>query len=125
MKTVEPMRVDSENISDFIKVMETGREKLVETRQSTQETGNRINIDPEKTKNGVAQLVLTVVKLIHELLEKQAIRRIDSGSLTDDEIEKLGVTLIRQTEELEKLREVFDFSDEDLNIDLGPLGKLL
>jgi hypothetical protein len=76
-------------------------------------------------KNGVAQLVLTVVKLIHELLEKQAVRRIDTESLTDDEIEKIGLTLMRQAEELEKLQHLFGFKDEELNIDLGPLGKLL
>nr|WP_275889026.1 gas vesicle protein K [Desulforhopalus vacuolatus] len=99
--------------------------RTAETQQTTQEQVNRVNVDPDKMKNGVAQLVLTVVKLIHELLEKQAVRRIDAESLTDDEIEKVGLTLMRQAEELVKLQKLFGFKDEDLNIDLGPLGKLL
>ncbi|MFM8445511.1 MAG: gas vesicle protein K, partial [Methylococcus sp.] len=53
-------------------------------------------IDGDKVRNGLAQLVLTLVKLLHELLERQAIRRMDSGTLTDEEIEKLGQTLMRQ-----------------------------
>lgn len=83
-----------------------------------------VAIDGDKVRNGLAQLVLTLVKLLHELLERQAIRRMDSGTLTDEEIEKLGQTLMRQAEELERLREVFDLKDEDLNLDLGPLGRL-
>ena len=66
-----------------------------------------------------------LVKLLHELLEKQAIRRIEAGSLTEPEIERLGITLMRQAEEIEKLRQAFHLEDEDLNIDLGPLGRLL
>jgi actin-like ATPase involved in cell morphogenesis len=85
----------------------------------------KLEIDGEKVRNGLAQPVLTLVKLLHELLERQAIRRMDSGSLTDDEIERLGMTLMHQAEELEKLREVFSLKDEDLNLNLGPLGRLL
>ena len=70
-------------------------------------------------------MVLTLVKLLHELLERQAIRRIDAGSLSDDEIEAVGVTLMRQSEELERLRLEFGLVEDDLNLDLGPLGKLL
>lgn len=85
----------------------------------------RINIDPENLKNGLGQLVLTLIKLLHELLEKQAIRRMESGSLTEEQIEKLGMTLLRQAEEIERLRELFGLEAADLNLDLGPLGKLL
>lgn len=85
----------------------------------------RLAIDGDKVRNGLAQLVLTLVKLLHELLERQAIQRMDSGSLTDEEIERLGFTLMQQAEELDRLREVFDLKDEDLNLDLGPLGRLL
>jgi len=66
-----------------------------------------------------------LVRLLHELLEHQAIRRMDSGTLTDDEIERLGLALMKQTEEIERLRKEFGLEEEDLNIDLGPLGKLL
>jgi hypothetical protein len=85
----------------------------------------RISLDPESVQNGLGQLVLTLVKLLHELLEKQAIRRLDSGGLTEEQIERLGMTLLRQSEEIARLREVFGLRDEDLNLDLGPLGRLL
>jgi len=85
----------------------------------------RIKLDPEKAKNGLGQLVLTLVKLIHELLELQTIRRIDSGSLMDEEIENIGMTLMKQAEEIDRLRKEFNLEEDDLNIDLGPLGKLL
>lgn len=85
----------------------------------------RISLDPESVQNGLGQLVLTLVKLLHELLEKQAIRRLEAGGLTDEQVERLGMTLLRQAEEIARLREVFGLRDEDLNLDLGPLGKLL
>jgi len=85
----------------------------------------RLNLDPEDVKNGLGQLVLTLVKLLHELLERQAIRRMEGGSLTEAEIERLGTTLMNQTREIERLRKEFGLEEDDLNIDLGPLGKLL
>ncbi len=69
--------------------------------------------------------MLTLVKLLHDLLEKQALRRVESGTLSDEQIEQLGLTLMRQAEELHRLREAFGLREEDLNLDLGPLGKLL
>jgi hypothetical protein len=85
----------------------------------------RLNIDPEQVKNGLAQLALTIVKLLHELMERQAIRRMDDGDLTAVEIDRLGTTLMKQGEQIDKLREAFGLSEDDLNLDLGPLGKLL
>jgi|TARA_B110000503_G_scaffold140619_1_gene231974 hypothetical protein len=85
----------------------------------------KLDIDGERVRNGLAQLVLTLVKLLHELLERQAIRRMDSGSLSEEEVERLGLTLMQQAEELDRLRDVFDLKEEDLNMDLGPLGRLL
>src|SRR3990172_9074888 len=85
---------------------------------------SKIKIDPENTRNGLMQLVLTLVELIRELLERQALRRVDAGSLTEEETERLGLTFLRMSEEIEKLKVEFGFSDEDLNIALGPLGKL-
>ncbi len=75
-------------------------------------------------KNGLGQLVLTLIKLLHEVLERQALRRIDAGSLTEEQIERLGLTLMQQAEEIERLRKEFGLDEEDLNLDLGPLGKL-
>lgn len=85
----------------------------------------RIEVNPEQVQNGLGQLVLTLVKLLHDLLEKQAIRRMESDTLSEEQIERLGLTLMRQAEEIDRLREVFGLEDADLNLDLGPLGKLL
>jgi len=84
----------------------------------------KIRLDPENVRNGLAQLVLALVEMIRELLERQALRRIDAGSLSEPEIDRLGLTFSRLAEEIERLKEYFGFSDEDLNLDLGPLGKL-
>jgi hypothetical protein len=80
--------------------------------------------DGGRPKNGLGQLVLTVVKLLHELMKKQALRRVEGGSLSEAQIERLGDTLMRQAKELERLRDEFGLKDDDLNLDLGPLGKL-
>jgi hypothetical protein len=109
-------RVASPAISDFAKTM---------APRGNRASSRRMNLDEEKKKNGLAQLVLTVVKLLHELLEKQAICRIDGGGLTDEEIERLGFTLMRQSEEIAKIAREFGLESDDLNLDLGPLGKLL
>ncbi len=97
-------------------------------RQSTAaEAGSlpsRIQLNPDNVRNGLAQLVLTLVELLRELLERQALRRIDGGSLTEAEVERLGETFLRLAEEIEKLKQYFGFTDEDLNLNLGPLGKL-
>ncbi len=81
--------------------------------------------DSNRKKNGLGQLVLTLVKLLHELLKRQALRRIEGGALTRDQVERLGVTLMNQAQEIERLRKEFGLPEEDLNLDLGPLGKLL
>jgi hypothetical protein len=84
----------------------------------------RLDLDPERLKNGLGQLVLTLVKLLHELLERQALRRIDGGSLTEEQVEKLGLTLMGQAAEIERLRKEFGLEEQDLDLDLGPLGRL-
>jgi hypothetical protein len=84
-----------------------------------------VNLDPEKTRDGVAQLVLTLVKFLHELLDRQAVRRMEAGTLSDEEVERLGIALMKQAEQIERLCEEFGFREEDLNLDLGPLGKLV
>ena len=93
--------------------------------EDSQAGSGKLNIDPDKVKNGLGQLVLTLIRLIHELLERQAIRRIEAGSLSDEEIENVGLALMQQTEEIDRLRKEFNLEEEDLNLDLGPLGKLL
>jgi len=84
-----------------------------------------LSIDPDNVSKGLGQLVLAVVRLLHELLEKQAVRRMEAGTLTEDEVERVGYTLMRQSEEIDRLAAHFGLTRSDLNIDLGPLGKLL
>ena len=89
------------------------------------EKSGRIQLDPEGAEEGLAQLVLTVIELLRQLVERQAIRRVDGGNLTEEEIEKLGVALMNLDVKMDELKEIFNLNDEDLNIDLGPLGNLL
>jgi len=86
---------------------------------------NHINIDQADVSKGLAKLVLTIIELLRELLERQAIRRIDSGTLTKEEVNNLGTTFMKLAEKMEELKSQFGLKTEDLNIDLGPLGKLL
>jgi Gas vesicle protein K len=118
-------RVESEAMTDFARVMEPGALPALARPWDGAAARVRLNFEPEDVKNGLGQLVLTLVKLLHELMERQAIRRIDAGSLTDEQIERLGLTLMRQADEIERLRKEFGLEPEDLNLDLGPLGKLL
>lgn len=121
----ETTRVESESISEFARVMHPDAILAGEYRRGETPSRMRLNLDPDGVKNGLGQLVLTLVKLLHELLERQAIRRIDAGSLNDGQIERLGLTLMRQAREIERLRMEFGLDEQDLNLDLGPLGRLL
>jgi len=123
MESSEHARVESEALGDFARVMSAG--PLARALDEKQRPPARLKLDATNAKNGLGQLVLTVVKLLHELMERQAIRRIDAGSLTDQQIERLGITLMRQAQEIDRLRNEFGLEEEDLNLDLGPLGKLL
>ncbi len=85
----------------------------------------RVNADPEDLERGLAQLVLTLVELLRQLMERQALRRIEGGGLTDEEVERLGRTLLALSERMEELRRTFGLEKEDLNLNLGPLGNLM
>jgi hypothetical protein len=85
----------------------------------------RVNADRDNLEKGLAQLVLTLVELLRQLMERQALRRIEGGSLTSDEVERLGETFMLLEERMEELKEQFGLEDEDLNLDLGPLGQLM
>src|SRR5438552_10465202 len=84
----------------------------------------RINADPERVEQGLARLVLTVIELLRKVLEHQAIRRMDGGTLSDEEVERLGLALLKLSGRMDELKETFGLTDEDLNIDLGQLAKL-
>ena len=85
----------------------------------------RVNADPEKVEKGLAQLVLTLVELLRQLMERQALRRMEQGNLTDEQIERLGQTFMKLEQRMEELKAEFGLEDSDLNLNLGPLGDLL
>ena len=106
-------RIESDSIEAFAEAL--AREKSA--------FASRIDLNPEKVEQGLVKLVLALVELIRQLLERQAIRRMDGGSLSDEEIERLGTTFMKLEHRMEELKRHFGI--DDLNIDLGPLGKLL
>ena len=124
METALTTRVESESLGDFDLVMQQN-DKIHPPAPHHGIPGRaHLDLDPERLKNGLGQLVLTLIKLLHEVLERQALRRIDAGSLSEQQIEKLGLTLMQQAEEIDRLRREFGLEDQDLNLDLGPLGRL-
>lgn len=82
---------------------------------------DRIAADSEIVENGLAKLVLSIIELVRRLLEKQALRRMDAGNLTDAEIERLGSALMKLEEKMAELKQTFRLSDSDLNMNLGPI----
>lgn len=85
----------------------------------------RIDADPETAERSLVSLVLTVVELLRQLMERQALRRVDHGDLGDEKIEALGLTLMRLDERMTELCDHFGLDRRELNLDLGPLGPLL
>lgn len=85
----------------------------------------RVNAKRDNLEKGLAQLVLTLIELLRQLMERQALRRIEGGSLTADEVERLGETFMLLEERMNELKEAFEIEDEELNLDLGPLGRLI
>jgi hypothetical protein len=85
----------------------------------------RINSDPENLEKGLAQLVLTIIELLRQLMERQAIRRIEGGTLSAEEVERLGQTFLGLAERMEELKSAFGLTAEDLILNLGPLGNLM
>ena len=85
----------------------------------------RIPLESNNVEQGLAKLVLTIIELLRKLMERQAMRRVENDSLTDEQLEELGLTLMKLEEKMEELKIIFGLENEDLNIDLGPLGRLL
>jgi hypothetical protein len=85
----------------------------------------RVKADPENVERGLAQLVLTLIELLRQLMERQAIRRVEAGGLSDEQVERLGQALLALEQRMGELKATFGLADEDLNLDLGPLGRLL
>jgi len=101
-------------------------EEFVEQLRCVTDTlPSRINVDPQSVEQGLAKLVLTLIEFIRRLLEKQAIRRMEGGDLSPQQIEDLGLALMKLEAKLNELKTQFGLEDEDLNIDLGPVGRLI
>ena len=101
-------------------------EEFVEQLRCVTDTlPSRINIDPQSVEQGLAKLVLTLIEFVRRLLEKQAVRRMEGEDLSPEQIEELGLALMRLEAKLEELKTQFGLADEDLNLDLGPIGRLI
>jgi hypothetical protein len=85
---------------------------------------DRIAADSDIVENGLAKLVLSIIELVRRLLEKQALRRMDAGTLSDEEIERLGSALMKLEEKMAEMKQVFGLADDDLNLKLGPIKTL-
>jgi hypothetical protein len=85
----------------------------------------RVNADRENLEQGLAQLVLTLIELLRQLMERQAVHRVDAGTLSTEEIERLGRVFMALEERMQELKQAFGLEDEDLNLNLGPLGNLM
>jgi actin-like ATPase involved in cell morphogenesis len=96
----------------------------VDLREIASALPARIDATPEGVEQGLAKLVLTIIEVLRKVLEHQAVRRMDGGSLSDEEVERLGLALLSLDGRLRELKTVFGLSDEELEIDLGPLGRI-
>lgn len=128
--TLEESRIadleDVESLDDFAKELERLRElRSAGSGGSASQSVTRVSADEQNVEQGLAKLVLSLVELLRQLLEKQALRRMEAGTLDEDEIERLGVTFMKLKTRIDELKHAFGLEHEDLNIDLGPLGKLL
>ena len=112
--SAEP-EIETSNAEEFVE----------ELRSVTDTLPSRINIDAESVEQGLAKLVLTLIEFIRRLLEKQAVRRMEGGDLSPEQIEELGLALMKLEAKLQELKTQFGLTDEDLNLDLGPIGRLI
>lgn len=122
---VEPSPLDSPAPAEPEVETEHPAEFVAELRRVADRLPERININAEGVEQGLAKLVLTLIELIRRLLEKQAVRRMEGGGLSPEQVEELGLALMKLEEKMAELKEHFGLEDEELNIDLGPIGKLI
>lgn len=108
-------RVETDAPQAFMEELEKLQERLPQ----------RIDANPQNAEKGLAKLVLTLIELIRQLMEKQAMRRMEAGSLSEEQVENLGLTLMKLETKMKELQAIFGLQEQDLNINLGPLGDLL
>lgn len=122
---MEPSPFDSPTPAEPEVETEHTAEFVAELRRVADRLPERVNIDAQSVEQGLAKLVLTLIELIRRLLEKQAVRRMEGGGLSPEQVEELGLALMKLEAKMDELKEHFDLQDEELNIDLGPIGKLI
>src|SRR5436190_9251272 len=107
----------------------TEQEELAELRREVERLRGilpeHVDVDPDGVEQGLAKLVLALVEFLRQLLERQAVRRMEGGTLSDDEIERMGLALMRLEEKVHELSRAFGVDPAELNLRLGPLGKLV
>ena len=104
---------------------ELRRARAGELAEIAEALPQRIDVDPEAVGRDLSKLVLTLVELIRRVVEHQAVQRMDDPDLTEEQIERMGTALWRLEEKMQEIKTVFGLADEELNIDLGPLGRVL
>ena len=122
---MEPSPLDPPTPAEPEVETEHPAEFVAELRRVADRLPERININAEGVEQGLAKLVLTLIELIRRLLEKQAVRRMEGGGLSAGQVEELGLALMKLEAKMAELKGQFGLEDEELNIDLGPIGKLL
>jgi len=119
------LRGDLDALSEFARELSAHEPRPMDGREAGSFIRERINADQTSVEDGLSKLVLALVDLIRQLLEKQAIRRIEAGSLTDDQIERMGETFLKIEQKLVDLKAALGVGDEDLTLSLGPLRDLI
>jgi hypothetical protein len=100
-------------------------EFVTELQHAAEGLPKKINVDAQSVEQGLAKLVMVLIEFIRRLLEKQAVRRMEGGDLSPEQIEELGLALMKLEEKMGELRAQFGLSEEDLKLDLGPIGRLM
>lgn len=116
---MDAKKITPEEVAEAVQQLKT---HLAATAGSGEQ---RLDLGPETVEQGLAKLVLTLVELLRQILERQAVRRMEGGSLTAEQVESMGTSLMRLEQKVHELCTDFGLTPEDLNLDLGPIGKLL
>lgn len=124
-KTERPKRANPRARRDVAEVTTAELESLRDALKQGTAAPGRWNVDPEDVQRSVARLVLALVEFLRKLMERQAIRRMEAGTLEEAQVEAMGLALMRLEETLRDMAARFGLTPEELNLDLGPLGRLI
>ncbi len=122
LRRASPQSAEARRVADALPISDETADAPLEA--VAEALPPRLNADTETVENGLARLVLTLIEVLRKVLEHQAIRRMEGGHLSAEEVERLGVALLRLNDRMQEMKGVFGLKDADLQIDLGPLGRL-